>query len=478
MYDIDVEISDNTIVIVGENGTGKSTLISLIYYALTAQWSRLAGISFKDCTLTIDDKLYRFEREAIQVFSRKRHPGVEQYIRRRLGSRSDAILSMLDRHDSEYWLNSRHMELRKFHSQYMPSSFPMQALIDYVSNLGDPSLLPVNYPDIEQFEQVVRQRMTSQVLFLPTYRRIEKELRAVFPDLDLAEGLESYNKHRDAAKERGYIELVEFGMTDVIETFKSTLTSLDRNFRSELNRLTGTYLRDVIRGEYRQSNTEELAAPKVAQTVEAMLSRIEDEILPQEDRDRLHVLLAEIQSGRPMEQEQRILAYFLSKLVGIHQSQQDREKPVRQFVAICNRYLTGKQFVFDPLSFELSVQSTLPIQKTAPGSYATIQLQGLSSGEKQIVSLFAHVLLSKSDTFFVLIDEPELSILVEWQRRFLEDIRATGLCRGLIAVTHSPCICENTLASYAHSIQEFIKTSEYPETIEEYPATAEMEADQ
>ena len=36
VYDIDVEISDNTMVIVGENGTGKSTLISLIYYALTA----------------------------------------------------------------------------------------------------------------------------------------------------------------------------------------------------------------------------------------------------------------------------------------------------------------------------------------------------------------------------------------------------------------------------------------------------------
>ena len=307
---------------------------------------------------------------------------------------------------------------------------------------------------------------------------MRKNCATVFPDLDLDEGLESYNKHRDAAKERGYIELVEFGMTDVIETFKATLTNLDRNFRSELNRLTGTYLRDVIRGEYKQSNTEELAAPKVAQTVEAMLSRIEDEILPQEDRDRLHILLAEIQSGRPIEQEQRILAHFLSKLVGIHQSQQDREKPVRQFVAICNKYLTGKQFVFDPLSFKLSVQSTIPIQKTAPGRYATIPLQGLSSGEKQIVSLFAHVLLSKSDTFFVLIDEPELSISVEWQRRFLEDIRATGLCRGLIAVTHSPFIFENSLASYAHSIHEFIKTSEYPATSEEYPSTSEMEADQ
>ena len=87
---------------------------------------------------------------------------------------------MLDRHDSKYWLNSSHMELRKFHMRYIPTSFPINALIDYVSNLSEPLLLPVNYPDIKQFEQVVRQRMTSQVLFLPTYRRIEKELRHRF----------------------------------------------------------------------------------------------------------------------------------------------------------------------------------------------------------------------------------------------------------------------------------------------------------
>jgi predicted ATPase len=56
---------------------------------------------------------------------------------------------------------------------------------------------------------------------------------------------------------------------------------------------------------------------------------------------------------------------------------------------------------------------------------------------------------------FVIIDEPELSLSVPWQRRFLPDILATGQCKGLIAVTHSPFIFDNELETYVKSIMEF-----------------------
>ena len=56
----------------------------------------------------------------------------------------------------------------------------------------------------------------------------------------------------------------------------------------------------------------------------------------------------------------------------------------------------------------------------------------------------------------VLIDEPELSLSVPWQRRFLRDIRNGDFCAGLIAVTHSPFIYDNELREYAHSLGEFM----------------------
>ena len=84
-----------------------------------------------------------------------------------------------------------------------------------------------------------------------------------------------------------------------------------------------------------------------------------------------------------------------------------------------------------------------------------IELKHLSSGEKQIVSLFGHIYLSEIKQFFVLIDEPELSLSVPWQKEFLVDIRNGGFCSGLFAVTHSPFIYDNELREYARGLGEF-----------------------
>ena len=63
---------------------------------------------------------------------------------------------------------------------------------------------------------------------------------------------------------------------------------------------------------------------------------------------------------------------------------------------------------------------------------------------------------SKNKKHFVLIDEPELSLSVPWQRRFLVDIKNGKHCSGLVAVTHSPFVYENELKPYAHGLDEFI----------------------
>ena len=36
---IDLKLVDNTLILVGENGAGKSTVLQLFYYLLSGQWS-------------------------------------------------------------------------------------------------------------------------------------------------------------------------------------------------------------------------------------------------------------------------------------------------------------------------------------------------------------------------------------------------------------------------------------------------------
>ena len=43
---IEIPIRDNRLVLVGENGTGKSTVANLLYYLLTQQWRRIMDYRF------------------------------------------------------------------------------------------------------------------------------------------------------------------------------------------------------------------------------------------------------------------------------------------------------------------------------------------------------------------------------------------------------------------------------------------------
>jgi predicted ATPase len=81
-----------------------------------------------------------------------------------------------------------------------------------------------------------------------------------------------------------------------------------------------------------------------------------------------------------------------------------------------------------------------------------VDLSKLSSGEKQIISIFSKIYLENIDEFVIIFDEPELSLSVEWQKQLLPDIIASNKCRFLMAATHSPFIFENDLDRFVSGI--------------------------
>ena len=82
----------------------------------------------------------------------------------------------------------------------------------------------------------------------------------------------------------------------------------------------------------------------------------------------------------------------------------------------------------------------------------------MSSGEKQIVSLFAKLHLDKTQhKRIIIIDEPELSFSINWQKMLLPDIYNSNSCSLLITVTHSPFVFQNEFDKYAKDIKQFIR---------------------
>lgn len=72
-----------------------------------------------------------------------------------------------------------------------------------------------------------------------------------------------------------------------------------------------------------------------------------------------------------------------------------------------------------------------------------IQLDQLSSGEKQMLLILTTVFLQEEKPNVLLMDEPEISLHIGWQDRLIELIRELNPNCQLILTTHSPNIFAN-----------------------------------
>ncbi len=451
---IDVPFVDNRLILVGENGSGKSTFASFVYFFVTQQWQRMLDFEFNSIEAEIDDQKILLTRDEIESISSHRS------VPDRIAKLPLSYQRRLEGLFRDYENSGRALSVEDFVRQSRPSSLPLSVVYEYFgfrlqATVEESKTLPEYY---SSFLRVILNSPLSQVLYLPTYRRIEQDLQSVLPDLD-AESIRSL-RERFARRGRAlkYVELVEFGMEDVSGTIDAKMLEIKDDVRSGLNTLTGTYLRDVIRGDYRNLD---LAGLRVLDepTVDALFSQIDEATLPKPEQESLRGLIRRIQAGEELQTHELVIAHFLTKLIELHEVQKGKERDVRDFVEVCNRYLSGKDLVYDNVEFKVTVHqpSGSRLNTSAEiGEPETIELKTLSSGEKQIVSLFSHIYLSGRTGYFVIIDEPELSLSVTWQKRFLEDILNTGRMNGLIAVTHSPFVYDNELKVYAHSIEEFV----------------------
>ena len=122
----------------------------------------------------------------------------------------------------------------------------------------------------------------------------------------------------------------------------------------------------------------------------------------------------------------------LMQLIEDYRKRRERiSRHTTSFLQSVNDFLHDKRMVFSP---EAELKVELSNGKQVGGHH-------LSSGEMQILTLFAflHFQPRHADrSFVVLVDEPELSLHVAWQHRYVDSIRDANPDGQLIIATHSP----------------------------------------
>lgn len=446
-YNYRIPLKDNKLILVAENGSGKTTIVNLIYFFLTRQWTKLLRYNFKSIGATINNKEFTIDKTDIDILNSEKF---KRYLKRYPSNIKEKIYELL--------ISADPFEIMKhpYKFEYAADRLNIPThLIFELTNLLNTEQLTLFNDIIPSKGKNLRNLIDSQILYLPTYRRIEQDLKNIFPDLE--SDIDKYRKrkrHREP-DDTSYVELVEFGMEDVEEKINRRLYEIKEDLGNKIkNNLTGGYLRDVINKTYQNISYEQVQTfNEIA--LSSILNRIDETVLSKQEKNRLLAFVNEVnEKGAIDREENKIIAYFIFRLSAIYKELMDEEEDIQQFVSICNEFSTNKKFVYDNINFKITVH---PYIKSRIRRKEVIELKDLSSGEKQIVSLFSHIYLSRQKKFYIIIDEPELSLSVPWQQRFLMDIVNNDYCDGILAVTHSPFIFENEMEKYAAALNSFIK---------------------
>jgi ABC-type lipoprotein export system ATPase subunit len=146
-------------------------------------------------------------------------------------------------------------------------------------------------------------------------------------------------------------------------------------------------------------------------------------------------LLPEVQANQQSATAANVLAVYRDSLERQLEIQRSKLEPIKTYVRSVNDFLEGKSLTLtgtesDPYDFQARIGF---------GDGSTESLKVLSSGERQLVSvLYAASSASMERSSVVLIDEPELSLHIDWQRQLISRMAQQLGDRQLIVCTHSP----------------------------------------
>jgi predicted ATPase len=468
-------------ILIARNGSGKTTLLGALNAFLRTEFHRLADIQFNKiiCKLRgINDPLILNKHDLAQLSIVGANTELYGYAQR-FGidpvEFSDYLLSDYKhvREDRLYETDQSNV----FTAIYQKMSYDRAAAKKLCDRLLTARRREL--PKLAHLLDKVRQATAGvEIVYLPTYRRIELPL-ATNKD---ARAREHYKKEPSIQSKLGlprralFSSDIYFGLGDITDRLAELNNRVQSSSNLGYREISANIISELVDGTFEREGSTDSARPD-KESLNLFFSRLRSN----DNRYRYshydNVIIPDIDKiyndGGSSEEVNKFLQYFLGKLNKVIVATRDVEKMVEEFVNNCNAYLQedkddidnfdilGPNVLSDSKYLHLD-KKTLQVRVRSVIRNRNVPVEALSSGEKQMISLFARLYLYEGEKI-VLIDEPELSLSLEWQRKILEDILVAPSCAQVIAITHSPFVFDNELEPYAKSLSVSFKTTIDPQ---------------
>lgn len=450
-------------VLIARNGSGKTTLIAALDAFLRGQFTRFAGLRFDNivCQLRGHNAPLTISRGDVEQLIDLAGDGE---ITMRAKAWELEPISLLELLESEF-KNRRYADLMSiptFYSIYVKLGYDYQAALSQCERLA--MTIKGKSPKIDELREVLKSVLgDTEIVYLPTYRRIELSL----PDQDSRRGerRKSILSRLGVTRSGLYTADIQFGLGDISDRLRALYSDMLYQSNQGYGKVSANVINDLISGDYKKDGAI-LRDPPSKESLAIFFSRIKDA-----EREYRRVPysnffsvpnLDPVYSGEIPPDARPFLSYFLGQLNTVIQETRGTEELVEAFISNCNRYLSGDDFsageqdfkgenVFDKKELRFN-RRNLEVKVISAITGDDVPIESLSSGEKQMISLFARLYLYPRPKI-ILIDEPELSLSLDWQRQILPDVLRAPTCQQIIAITHSPFIFDNELEPFAGSLR-------------------------
>lgn len=428
-YDYSIDFHNDISIWISENGIGKTTILNILVAILNCDQKALMEINFKAIKIKINKKIYAINKEQYFQVSEKNAKYSEkiEYLIAELSMYIPKVYAAKIRND---YIRKKYVDIDllddiflKFFNNDTNKDKRLAFLIHELKEL--------QYKDLSELLYDIKNSLHEDILFYPTYRRIEISLDKIFFNK-----FDKYNSYELSTKYIG------FGMNDVKNRINNLLNKMRKDANSAYIEMNANIISELLK----ENINHYIEDINIIDThkVDVIIKRIGEERIENIQSLKNFLSSSHEKTNSP---NTEFLLYYLKKLVKIYDAQKPLDTKLSQFAEVCSKYLSNKKIIYDEVMLTMNIYGC---------NNEKIDFDDLSSGEKQVISIFSKVYLDVLTPCIFIIDEPEISLSIEWQKEFLKDIYASKKIGLLIATTHSPFIFKNEYRDYVVELKKYM----------------------
>ena len=404
--DINLTFHKDVNILIGPNGSGKTTILNLLHSILSLDVQPLLDAGFNQAEI----KLRSFKGKSVNTVKVE---ATDRFLKFSIGQKEHEV-SIVTAANRRIPTDRLPYESGRILWKTLPSHFArertaLEELYDELTALVPLVWLPVSrrLPGTEYEE---KQPTTIELLESVNLRLGE-----------LLDGLSDYHSRLNAQLSKRYGDFENQVLSVML--YSKEHDSLDSILRSIPSSLPTETEKDQLREAFKGAGLLD----------DQMRSRINDHFAAAEESAKR--ISASKNVG--LELEDILVVPLISRTKFMVEYATELEKhrndifaPLRLYENIVNLFLEDK-------TIKVEENGRLKIESL---SQSELNWRNLSSGEKQILILLTQALLRVDKPVVYIADEPELSLHVTWQEKLLESLVSLGGDIQVIVATHSPDI--------------------------------------